>query len=351
MFEGLDLSEIYAIIANWIFNLIFLALILLIVIKLKYNIKFLKKLTKFSEKNNKLLTYSALALLLILIIGFGAIKYIIYDLDISTRVKNSEKIVVIEIDDYWNINDTKDYFLKYGYSMENYLSVSDLLDKYNYPASLGVTPFIFVEELRENFPLEKDNEMIDYLKELKEKGYEITMHGYNHCRNEYYCPKYEEVFFNILDGKTKLEELFEERLITYLPPGNTWTTEQYENVKDLGFLMIANTHVPRAYFDNKVIITGKGYDPIYHYGWYQVDFRHTDYTEWIEAYEKEENFFILQLHCNTFDNQEKLDDLDKFLAYLKNNNANVMTYKQAHSKIIGDTELYSLSPFSFFTQS
>ena len=88
--------------------------------------------------------------------------------------------------------------------------------------------------------------MINYLKELKEKGYEITMHGYNHCRNQYYCPKYEEVFFNILDGKIELEKIFNEKMVTYLPPGNSWTTEQYENVKDLGFSVIANCTIFRV---------------------------------------------------------------------------------------------------------
>lgn len=343
MFEGLDLHEIYSLITRWIFLSILFMIIILIIIKFKFNIKFFKELTKFSQKYNKTLTYSVMLIILILIIVFFAMIYINYKLDISTKVHAPEKIVIIEIDDYWNINDTESYFSPYGYSMENYRAISDILDKYEYSASLGVTPFIFAEQVRKNFPLEDDSKMIAYLNELREKDYEICMHGYNHCLNENYCPKYEEVYFNILDGKLKLEEIFNEKIITYLPPGNSWTTEQYNNVKDTGFLIIANTHVPIAYFDEKIIITQKGYDPIYHYGWYQVDFRHTDYTEWIKAYEKEENFFILQLHCNTFNNQKKLEDLNAFLKYLKENNAKVVTYKQAYSMIIEDTELYSLS--------
>lgn len=217
--------------------------------------------------------------------------------------------------------------------METFRSVSNIIDKHDFVATLGVTPYIFVEETRENYPLDEDEEMMRYLKELSLKGYELAMHGYNHCRNQNYCPKYEEVWYNIFNGKIELEEMLGRSVTTYFPPGNTWTTEQYENVKKAGFVIIGNTHVPKAYFDDNVIITPRGYDPIYHYGWYELDFRHTSYEEWIEEYEKT-NLFILQLHCNTFDNQEKLHDLDKFLDYVKKNNAKVMTYKEFYKYIM-----------------
>ncbi len=255
------------------------------------------------------------------------------NLDKSTTVFVDEKILIIEIDDYWNIDETSEYFERYGYTMERYRSVSNVIDKYGFTATLGLTPQIFVEELRENYPLEEDEEMIIYLNELEEKGYELAMHGYNHCRNTNYCPKYEEVWYNVLGGKMELQNLFGDNFMTYFPPGNTWTTEQYENVKKAGFLMIGNTHVPKAYFDGDVIIAPKGYDPIYHYGWYTLDFRHTPYSEWIDEY-KDTNLFILQLHANTFDSQEKLDDLDKFLAHVKQDNAKVMTYREFYEYIM-----------------
>jgi len=249
-------------------------------------------------------------------------------------VKVDEKIVIIEIDDYWNSDEegAGPYFERFGYTMKDYKEVSNILDKYGFTASLGVTPYIFVEDIKENFALRNDEEMVQYLKELDAKGYELAMHGYNHCRNSYYCPKYEEVWFNVLDGKIELEDIFGKKIVTYFPPGNTWTTEQYENVKKAGFLVIGNTHVEKAYFDENVIITQKGYDPIYIYKWYALDFRHTSYDEWIDEYKKK-NLFILQLHCNTFDSQEKLDNLDKFLEYVKKDGTKVMTYKEFYDYI------------------
>jgi predicted deacetylase len=197
-----------------------------------------------------------------------------------------------------------------------------------------VTPYIFCETDLKNYALKDDEEMIEYLKDLQDKGYELGMHGYNHCRNAQYCPKYEEVWYNVFKGKRELEAIFETPFVSYFPPGNEWTTEQYENVKKAGFKLIGNTHVPRAYLDDHVIITPKGYDPIYVYGWYARDFRHTSYDEWIDAYE-DTNLFIIQLHPNTFDSQEKLDDLDKFLSYVKDDGAKVMTYEDFYY-YIGD---------------
>ena len=194
---------------------------------------------------------------IIFLIAFVGLKGHVNYLDYATKVVLDEKIVIIEIDDYWNINGTAEYFSRYGYTEKDYREVSDILDKYGAVASLGVTPFIFVEDIRTNFPLSEDQWMVEYLKELESKGYELAMHGYNHCRNAYYCPQYEEVWFNVIEGKAELERLFGIKFVTYLPPGNQWTTEQYENVKKAGFLVIGNTHVPQAYFDGKVIITNK----------------------------------------------------------------------------------------------
>ncbi|OQA67406.1 MAG: Polysaccharide deacetylase [Candidatus Diapherotrites archaeon ADurb.Bin253] len=326
------LSEVYHLISDILIILIILAVLIFILIKFKLNIRFLKKTIEFSEKHKKKIEIISLFVVLVLIIILVIVKINSLILDKSTSVKVDEKIMIIEIDDYWNIKDTSDYFEKYGYTRERYTSVSDIIDKYGFTATLGVTPYIFVEEQGKNYHLKDDRWMVRYLNGLKEKGYELAMHGYNHCRNENYCPKYEEVWYNVYKGKEELQKTFKIPFTTYFPPGNCWTTEQYENVKRAGFLVIGNTHVPKAYFDEEVIITPKGYDPIYVYEWYALDFRHTSYKEWIKEYEKN-NLFILQLHANTFDSQEKLDDLDKFLEYVKEDEAKVMTYREFYNYI------------------
>ena len=328
----LDPVQIYRIVSYILFILIIITVFLFFFVKKRYNFRKSRRKLELKDSYQKRRRKSILILLLILIFAFALAKGFIYYLDKSTLVKVDEKIVIIEIDDYWNVNDTKEYFEKFGYTLKDYKEVSDILDKHNVVASLGITPYIFVEQTRENFALRDDEEMIEYLKELDKKGYELAMHGYNHCINVDYCPKYEEVWYNVFNGKLELENIFEKQFITYFPPGNTWTTEQHENVKKAGFLIIGNANVPRAYFDKGVIITQKGYDPIYVYDWYALDFRHTPYEEWIEEYEKK-NLFILQLHSNTFDSQEKLDELDKFLEYIKEDDAKIMTYKEFYDYI------------------
>lgn len=328
----LDPHQIYSLIADFILVFFAISLIFLFLIRKNVHLKVLNKFYHFLYNNSKKVKVFVLIVSIILILGFFTIKYQIYAIDKSTTIYVDEKIVIIEIDDYWNIEDTADYFERYGYTMKDYLEVSDILNKHEAVASLGVTPYIFVEETRENFALRDDEEMVFYLKELDERGYELAMHGYNHCRNANYCPKYEEVWYNVFNGKLELEEIFGKSFVSYFPPGNYWTTEQYENVKRAGFLVIGNTPVPKAYFDEGVIITNRAYDPIYIYEWYALNFKHTSYEEWIEEYNTK-NLFILQLHCNTFDSQEKLNDLDKFLDYIKKDGAKIMTYRDFYEYI------------------
>jgi len=329
----ITLSEFYNILSYVFIALIIIFALIFIFVKFRLNLRFFRRIAEFSERHQKGLVVFFLVLLVGFIVALGVLKFVIYDLDKSTTVVVDEKIVIIELDDWWNFKDTKDYHTRYGYTFERFRSVTDLINKYDFTATMGVTPHIFLEEIRENIPLKDDPEMIDYIKEMKDRGYEIGMHGYNHCRHAYYCPQYEEVWYNIDTGKRELESMFGTKLISYFPPGNTWTTEQYENVKRAGFKLIGNTHVPKAYFDEDVIITQKGYDPIYVYKWYALDFRHTSYDEWIDEYE-DTNLFILQLHQNTFDTQEKLDDLDKFLDHVKQDGAKVMTYKEFYNYIM-----------------
>jgi len=289
----------------------------------------LKKNIKVKKKTSNIILISLFTLFLL---GFLVFFFMGVKLDNQTTVKVQEKILIIELDDWWNMQDTDEYLGSFGYNFERYREVTDIIDKYGFVATIGVTPYIFIEQTGENFPLSEDTEMISYIKEVSDKGYEIGMHGYNHCRNSFYCLEYEEVWYNIFQGKTEIQNLFGKSVYSYFPPGNAWTTEQYENVKKAGFVIIGNTHVPKAYFDEEVIITPRGYDPIYHYGWYQLDFRHTDYEDWVKAYDKE-NLFILQLHQNTFDSEKKLEDLDKFLKYVQEDGAKSMTYKEFYDYI------------------
>ncbi len=328
---NLTLSELYYDVLGYIFALIIILVILLFIVRKKADVEFWRKVAKFTKNKNKQIFKTLLIILLILVVIYSGTRYAIYALDKSTSIEIDEKIMIIELDDYWNMEDVE-YYEKYGYTLDKFIPVTDIISKYGFKATLGVTPYIFDESTKENMHISGDQEMIDYLKSLLEEGYELGMHGYNHCRNEYHCPKYEEVWFNVYNGKRELETIFNMQFTSYFPPGNHWTTEQYENVRKAGFKLIGNTHVSKPYFDSDVIITPRGYDPIYVYGWHSINFLHTPYEEWIDEYE-EDNLFILQLHPNTFDTQAKLDDLDLFLQHVKNDGAKVMTYKEFYDYI------------------
>lgn len=332
LYSGMDLSEFYNVLANVLINFAWVLFVLFLLLITGYVSKIFRGFSELVERYRKHISFVVLGLVVLTVFGFGFVKHTIVELDRDTTVVVDEKILIIEIDDYWNINETSDYFSPYGYTMERYRKVSDVIDKYGFTASLGLTPYIFVEEIRENFDLADDEEMVEYLKELDSKGYELAMHGYNHCRNANYCPKYEEIWYNIFIGKQDLEKLFGKSFVSYFPPGNYWTDEQYDNVKKAGFKVIGNTHVPKAYFDEDVIITSRAYDPIWYYGWYAKDFRHTSVDEWINAFD-ESNLLQLQLHANTFDSEEKLDDLDEFLRYVNESGAKVMTYRDFYQYV------------------
>jgi len=326
----ITLAEMYHFLSGITLTVAIVLGFVLFFVYMKFNEKIFDFIS-WSNKKFRRTIYSVVTILFVvcvlLVFYFNMMSNVI---DEVTSVRVDEKIVIIELDDYWNFNDSELYFQPYGYNFERYRNVSDVLIENGFVGTVGVTPYIFEEKTYQNFALRDDSEMISYLEELQEEGFEVGMHGYNHCRNSYYCPRYEEVWYNIEGGKREIEGLFGERVFSYFPPGNEWTTEQYENVKKAGFVIIGNTHVPKAYFDDDVIITQRGYDPIYYYGWYEKDFRHTSVDEWIDAYE-DSNLFILQLHANTFDSKEKIDDLDAFLKYAKEDGAKSMTYKDFYN--------------------
>jgi peptidoglycan/xylan/chitin deacetylase (PgdA/CDA1 family) len=262
-----------------------------------------------------------------LIILQAVLWLIILQIDSETRAVPKNKLVIIEVDDFWSLDG--DYFEGRGYSIENYDSVLGIIEKHNYTATLAVTPYIFIEDNTDILALRDDEGTVAYLNSKKAMGYEIAMHGYAHCRNTFYCPDVEENYLNILEGKKELDRMFDQETVTYLPPGNFWDDVQYNNVKRNRLKIIGNTRILRPYWDGNVLITPRGYDVVERWDWYGGNYAHYPYTDWVGAYEQTD-FFILQLHCNTFTSQGKLDDLDRFLDRLDEDNATVVTYFEAY---------------------
>ncbi|MFH0885085.1 MAG: DUF2334 domain-containing protein [Candidatus Micrarchaeota archaeon] len=257
----------------------------------------------------------------------GILLFTMLQIDSETRAVPKYKIVIIEIDDFWSLEGG--YFDGRGYSLENYEAVLGIIEKHNYSATLAVTPYIFIEENTDILALRDDERTVAYLNSKKEKGHEIAMHGFAHCQNRYYCPDVEENYLNVLEGKKELDKMFSQETVTYLPPGNFWDDVQYNNVKRNRLKIIGNTKIQRPYWDGNVLITPRGYDIVKSWDWYGGNYQHYPYTDWLEAYNKTD-IFILQLHCNTFTSEGKLEDLDRFLDRLDEDNATVVTYFEAY---------------------
>ncbi|MFH1785843.1 MAG: DUF2334 domain-containing protein [Candidatus Micrarchaeota archaeon] len=287
---------------------------LLLILKKQYKIKITN-----TKKDIKILII-AFVIIQLLLIGT------LFQIDSETKAAITKKIVIIEIHDFWNLHNNS--FKNYGYSIDRFEYILSIIEKYNYSATLGVSPYIFIEDEQKILALRDDKELVDYLISKKGEGHEIAMHGYAHCRNQEYCPSFEENYLNIFQGKNELDTTFNQKTFTYLPPGNFWDASQYENVKKNGFKVIGNTNAPNPYWDEDVLITPRGYDVVESWDWYSRIFTHTDYTEWIEKYENSE-LFILQLHSNTFDGTD-LEQLESFMKYLYENNATVVTHQEAY---------------------
>jgi peptidoglycan/xylan/chitin deacetylase (PgdA/CDA1 family) len=281
---------------------------------------FYRQMAKDRKKQIPKLFAAVLALQILL-------HLVIYQVDAETMVVPQEKLVIIEIDDFWNLEGG--HFDRYGYSFSNYESVIGPIEEHGFKATLGASPYIFIEEEQDILALRDDEAMVSYLKEKRSKGHEIAMHGYAHCRNTTYCSDYEENYLNILQGKKEIDSLLGQDTVTYLPPGNLWEDLQYDNVRDTGFMITANTHVSKAYWDGDVLITQRGYDVISVMDWYGDRYEHYPYEDWVDAYE-ESDLFIMQLHCNSFDSREKLVDLERFLDFLEDEDVRVVTYREAY---------------------
>lgn len=278
-------------------------------------------------KDKRRMFSTLVPVILVIQLALGGL-YVWVDMETKATFNMKEKVVIIEIDDFWNLNDPS--FATYGYSLGRNQEVLEIIEEHGFVATLGVSPNVYLEWNSDILPLGEDGESVAYLKEKKAMGHEIAMHGYAHCRNPRECSGYEENYLNILGGKKELGDMFHEEITTYLPPGNSWEPDQYENVVKAGFKVIANTHVWEPNWDGDVLITQRGYDVVSHWDWYHVQFEHYPYEEWVEDYEEQETF-IIQLHCNTFDSPEKLEDLDRFLDYIEEDGARVITYREAYA--------------------
>ena len=69
-----------------------------------------KKLANYSEKNSRKIKKTTLWILIIFVLVFVYLQYAIYNLDVTTSVTVNEKIVIIELDDYWNFQNTSYFF-------------------------------------------------------------------------------------------------------------------------------------------------------------------------------------------------------------------------------------------------
>ncbi|MFC1727369.1 DUF2334 domain-containing protein, partial [Patescibacteria group bacterium] len=87
----------------------------------------------------------------------------------------------------------------------------------------------------------QDQTLIDYLKN-KQCSLEIALHGWDHQNNppEFAEISEEEAYLRLTQGKNVLEEIFDDSIITFIPPHNQYSPEAKKALENTGFKVVSS---------------------------------------------------------------------------------------------------------------
>lgn len=127
--------------------------------------------------------------------------------------------IVFRYDDFRLVNDSTNE------------KVIRLLHKYNIPVVLGVIPC----DVNEDFVMDKNYRFLDYMRNAVHDGsVEIALHGLNHRKmtpyGEFKGLSLEEQTRRVKKGKQLLDSIFNDNLMTFIPP---WNAHDENTVKAL----------------------------------------------------------------------------------------------------------------------
>lgn len=250
------------------------------------------------------------------------------------------------------------------FAFDHLVEVNNIFTEEAVPVTLGVIPFAG------NHTLTEDPTLVDYLKNLKTihpNFFEIALHGYNHQLlsdfyggSEFGDLEYPTQLGRIYLGKELLKETLDVDPVTFIPPfdtydnntaralkeldlkvvsGGAWFTELYYN-RTNPFIMQEVLHVPAS---QAFIKNWKNHT------FYTLNFLKTRFDEF---YEKR-LIYLQTIHFFTFTSQEKLDQLEAFINFIKNHEKvkfmTIRGFAEAYlgGKIQKTAEGWRVSSFTF----
>lgn len=172
--------------------------------------------------------------------------------------------------------------------------------------------------------LEKDGKLYDFL-EMSNCKIEIALHGWDHSANppEFSNLSMKDAYIRIQRGKSVLEKVTEEPLVTFVPPENKYSEGTRQAALNAGFKVISSEAGGEWFFG----YTSSTYDfdinelvPV------DQVIKNCDYGF------KEHNLCVIMLHPQDYVTDGKLDD-EKYKNYLEllnrliSQNASFVTFK------------------------
>jgi predicted deacetylase len=190
-----------------------------------------------------------------------------------------------------------------------------LFDKYNIKPVLGVIPNNQDEELK-SYP--KNENFWEIVRKWQSKGWEISMHGYNHLyqsetnKNDYfkYGGKSEFCGETLVDQTNKIQkglEIFKKNKVkirSFFAPNHTYDSNTFKALKNSGIYQVIDGYGLKPYSKNKIIFV-----PQLFYRIFLIPF----------------GLQTTQIHLNIMRDK----DFNKLQSLIEKNYQNIITYDEA----------------------
>ena len=237
---------------------------------------------------------------------------------LSPKAETFQSIVIFRDDD-----------IQPSFAFDRLVKVNNIFTEEAVPVTLGVIPFIG------NRTLAEDPTLVDYLKNLKSihpNLFEIALHGYDHQMlsdfyggSEFGGIEYPTQYGRISLGKKSLKETLNVDPVTFIPPFDTYDNNTALALKELGFKAVSGgawfTEVyynrTNPFITQEIVHLPESQAFIMNWEnhtFYTLNFLKTRFDDF---YEKR-LIYIQMIHFFTFTSQEKLDQLQGFIDFIKN---------------------------------
>ena len=208
-----------------------------------------------------------------------------------------------------------DYALKTNNLHEQ---VIGLFQKHHIPLVLGVIPC----DANERVISEADFSFLPVLKKgINEETVEIALHGLNHKKiieGEFGKLPYPEQLRRISKGKLVLDSILNCKIVTFIPPWNTYDDITLEALHQTGFQTISSALCVGQSFSNPYLN---------YYPETLEDFDHINTV--LDQNKNRKGIIVLMFHAYSFTNKFTLHNLDQLLGTLKSRkNIQFVTFNQ-----------------------